>query len=591
MGWPYHFSSQTPDRRALLDRYANIAQLSALIFVFAIRLFYVLRYSFNKLVQNGSSVKGHSKARRSDFRPAGKWSLLAISRRLSWWIDGEVAQGYGTWREWLLATAWAGWLLILTVKDTGDDYLHLTKRFAIVGASQLPFHYLLACKSQWSPIHYLTSLSHEELNPYHRLLGRILTTFFAFHATLYLNFYVQASLLAKRIRDRDVILGLTAIISFLLLFTTALSAVRRYSYRLFFTLHVLLSLAVLPVLYFHVSHIRIYILESAAVYIYLILQRNISQTSVHAATINLVPNTTLLSISLPLPSNSRLSSPAPGQHIYLSLPTTITQPLNKLRLNPFTIASHTISKNSNTPTTTTTLTLTIRLLTGTTSLLSRLPSPTALHIEGIYGSSSHFPAFLATYDRILLIAGGVGATYTIPLYHHLTAQASQTPNPLSARQKLRFLWTVRSQAEVGWGLHLLAEQDSPSQPHDDDDDGPSLDNIQIHITHSPPPRRDSNASSIELQERTGLLDSTSASDLPSPPASDGDPPSKKHPIIRQGRPDWRTVVDEVFSAKEVQRVAVLVCGPGGMGRAVRKEVGRWVGGGKDVWWHDEQFGW
>ncbi len=43
------------------------------------------------------------------------------------------------------------------------------------------------------------------------------------------------------------------------------------------------------------------------------------------------------------------------------------------------------------------------------------------------------------------------------------------------------------------------------------------------------------------------------------------------------------------------RVAVLVCGPTGMGTALRREVGRWVrrgGPGRwDVFWHDEEFGW
>jgi len=35
---------------------------------------------------------------------------------------------------------------------------------------------------------------------------------------------------------------------------------------------------------------------------------------------------------------------------------------------------------------------------------------------------------------------------------------------------------------------------------------------------------------------------------------------------------------------------VFVCGPAGMGRQVRKDVGRWVQRGRRVYWHAEEFG-
>ena len=61
--------------------------------------------------------------------------------------------------------------------------------------------------------------------------------------------------------------------------------------------------------------------------------------------------------------------------------------------------------------------------------------------------------------------------------------------------------------------------------------------------------------------------------------------------VRRGRPDFRAVVDDVFEHGDGDRVAVLVCGPIGMGASVRKEVGRWVWKGRDVFWHGEEFGW
>ena len=60
--------------------------------------------------------------------------------------------------------------------------------------------------------------------------------------------------------------------------------------------------------------------------------------------------------------------------------------------------------------------------------------------------------------------------------------------------------------------------------------------------------------------------------------------------FHEGRPDLRAVVGEVFE-RHGAKVAVLVCGPTGMGRAVRREVGEWVRSGREVFWHGEQFGW
>jgi hypothetical protein len=57
------------------------------------------------------------------------------------------------------------------------------------------------------------------------------------------------------------------------------------------------------------------------------------------------------------------------------------------------------------------------------------------------------------------------------------------------------------------------------------------------------------------------------------------------------RPDLREIVDDTFRAGKEEKVAVLVCGPPEMARELRVHVGRWVHVGREVWWHDERFGW
>ena len=414
---------------------------------------------------------------------------------------------------------------------------------------------MLALKS-WSPIQYLTRLSHESLNPYHRLLGRLIITLMACHASLYLNFYVQNGLLLKRIKDWDVILGLMAISSALSIGTTALARVRDWNYRVFFYAHVVLSVVLLPVLFLHVSHLRVYILEAAAIYMVLILQRNVDQSSAQA-TIKTLPATNLLSITIPLSKSLVKRTYKPGMHIYLGFPSLP----QKLRINPFSIANPHPHEDKN-------IHLVARALGGTTAMLADLatkPQPTPLLIEGPYGSASYFPD-LANYDRVLFVAGGVGATFTLPIYRDLLRRSAAGEQIPAAK----FIWTVRSGADAAWGIRQLSEQCEGSLPTE----------CEVFVTGKGGRGRGeaAGAESIELQEREGLLGGSASKEG----AADA---------VRRGKPNLRVIIDEVFSHDISDRAAVLVCGPSGMGASVRMEVGRWVWRGRDVFWHSEEFGW
>ncbi|KAL8770222.1 MAG: hypothetical protein Q9209_004064 [Squamulea sp. 1 TL-2023] len=574
MSLPYSFTSldkaQLQCRRHLLDAYGQFAQFSALLVLVAHQLFFVVRCLLHKIrpsryehgKEHASPGIPHFGERFLEPSPNGnsKW------KRFEWLLDQDVSWGaesssWGTWRVLLIATVWTVWLFILAIKNTGDDYLHLTKRFGIIGASQLPLHYLLALKSPLTPISYLTRLSHEELNPYHRALGRIVLLFFSLHASFYLNFFIQKSLLAKRIRDVDVQLGLLAITISLTLGTTALAWIRKRNYFLFFLIHVTTSIAILPILYFHVSHLRIYILESALIYTLLIGQRNISLTKTPSATLTHL-NSNLLSITIPLtPSLTKTKNFHPGQHIYL-LPNH-----HRLRLNPFTIAN--LPKKDNH------IRLVLRTLNGTTRMLAKNITPTTpkttipLSIEGPYGSAATFPDFLG-YDRILLVTGGVGATFTIPIYRDLFDRGMDS-------KRMKFVWSVKSIRDAMWAGEYLNKPDAVGVDVYETGTAAALD------------RSRKADEGIELQERAGLLSDGSSS------SSEARLDLLPNLKIARGRPNLSAIVNGCFSARPGEapplKVAVLVCGPAGMGAALRREVGVWVGRGREVWWHNEEFGW
>lgn len=485
------------------------------------------------------------------------------------------------------------------------DYLHLTKRFGIVAASQLPLHYLLSAKTPYNPIQHLTRLSHKELNPYHRAFGRILITFFALHATLYLNFYVQMGFMAKRIKDIDVQLGLLAITSFLIIGTSALSFIRTYSYRIFYTLHILLSFTILPALYFHVPYIRTYILETAVVYIFLVLQRYTTSQSRTAATLTPLPSTNLIHLSLPVPKTWGKKSLRPGQHVYLSRPfPDSTSSFSISHMNPFSIANNPFSDvDEKDPR----IDLVARTFNGSTRLLAEAAEeneggPVSFLLEGPYGGSKHFPDLLSC-DTVLLVAGGVGATFTLPIYQDLLlrlhAQSlSSEPLPevsnlddikltdriegLRARHiqntpssaatapskpKIRFIYTVRSVADAQWALNSLHRQHQALHHYQHESDFPE--GFELFVTGDE-----------EVDVKHGLGDGGLA-------------------FMRYGRPNLRAVVDKVLhegegeerdgKGKSVRRAAVLVCGPQGLGRDLRREVGKWVWRGWEVFWHEESF--
>ncbi len=376
---------------------------------------------------------------------------------------------------------------------------------------------------------------------------------------MYLNFYVQKGLLLKRIRDWDVRLGLTAITIALVIGTSAMAKIRTWNYRVFYYLHVVLSLSLLPVLYLHVSHLRIYILEAGAVYVL----NNVSRESSRAtadATIELLPQTNLLSIKTPLTDILSSKTYTPGQHVYLGFPTLPP----KLRINPFSIANpHPTSDNR--------IHLIARTLSGTTAKLSHLakqPQPVPLTIEGPYGSARHFPK-LDTYDRILLVAGGVGATFTLPIYIDLLQRAT----PGKRVPPVRFIWTVRDGYDAQWGIDQLRAQLG------------KLPELELYVSRTEAEmqdgvmRREEADQTIELRQQEQSQDRTKGVD------------ADLENVAKEGRPDLKTIVDEIFQVNANERVAVLVCGPTGMGKSLRREVGRWVARGRDVFWHTEEFGW
>lgn len=129
MWFPYAFTN--PDetglqrRRHLLDRYGQVAQLSALIPLLAFQA----PFLFRRLKSQFDSPRIRRKAKQRTSPVVERFGALSgkadgtrnsIWNRVAWRLDQELSPGWGTWRVLLVAASWMAWLFVLAVRDTGD---------------------------------------------------------------------------------------------------------------------------------------------------------------------------------------------------------------------------------------------------------------------------------------------------------------------------------------------------------------------------------------------------------------------------------------------------------------------------------------
>ena len=447
------------------------------------------------------------------------------------------------------------------------------------------------------------------------MLARVTTFLLSLHTIFYYNYFIQNSILLQKLQSPVVIYGMLSFAGLNLMITTALRPLRKLSYRVFFVTHLLIALALPATLWFHAASSRKYMLEALGVFLVDIGFRKRDTITVET-TISLIPGTSLIKIVVPVPrqrQNKFLHGVAPGAHVYVNVPPATrskfrsknvkaaddaAEVLFEFMFNPFTIAH--VDQDAGT------MTLVARqqkgpMTKGLANFASSSPSPASpaaaqerkalLNIEGPYGAAKHFPTLSlgSEFDRILLIAGGVGATFTIPLYRGIVAENSD------ATTKVEMVWAVRNAGEATWAVVENDARDILNDP-----------NVHIYLTG---PGSGAGSSGTGQEGRGGGVSSgfDSASGENSPPAlvnvGTGDVAIEMNTLRRtadgrviarkeqhRSRPDLKKVVDEVFSHGSHERVAILVCGPTKMGKQVRRQVGRYVKEGREVWFHNEGFG-
>jgi NAD(P)H-flavin reductase len=455
----------------------------------------------------------------------------------------------------------------ITERNTTDnlDYLHLTKRLGIVATSQMPIQYLLALKAI-NPFAFVLRSSHEHINRYHRVLGRIIYFLLTLHAILYNIFFIESGIWFKRFFAPIVFAGVAGFIVMHALNGTAMVRVRQQSYRIFFIVHLLGAFAIPPLIYYHATSSRFYIGEAIGVFVLdLAVRKMITITA--PAVVEAIPGTSLVKVTAIMPSHKIAKYAArPGSHIYLNVPPASRPGTGQFSTpylvfeflyNPFTVASTNQEAGE--------LTFVARTRTGPmTNRLHHLSSTTndgasaekvELNIEGPYGTIGKTFNDLITsgINRVLIVAGGVGASFAIPLYHAINAENSIA--------HVQLIWAIRSAGDATWA------SSTPTGKSILDDE-----QVQLFLTGDMGVADDSdNAAGVEMNN---MAQQTA------------------RPAVRNNkRPDLQKIVDDTFRKSQQENVAILVCGPTEMVRELRKSVTPWVMKGRNVWWHNESFGW
>ncbi|KAF2200060.1 hypothetical protein GQ43DRAFT_441914 [Delitschia confertaspora ATCC 74209] len=584
MAFGYEFinlnDNQKHERRVLLGWYASIAQWSALVILAVFQISFFFSWLADRALEN-ARPSSPSFNKRGESKLMWMVKFRRALRRVEWWMKKPVNKNWGTRGEWVYGCVWTVWLLFLSINQTGNDYLHLTKRLGSIGASQLPLHYLLALKTPYSPVQWLTRLSHEQLKAHHQVLGRIIFFLFLLHASLYFTFFVLSGFLAKRIRDRDVILGLISIALFSIMSTTALGPLRRWNYRIFYITHITIAGAIIAPLYFHAHHIRPYIIEVCAVALFKQVLERFSLRTV-SGTVKVITGTNIIEIRIPLTAGSSELKWKPGQHVYLTRPTgqSVTQRLYdslllRYQSNPFTIASIPAKDKE--------LLLIARTRKGNTKKIAKLArslaSTTGSHdtpvyipltLDGPFGASTWLPDF-TTFDEFLFVAGGVGATFIMPIYRNIT-QSGMIDCP--AAPKVRFIWTVRKLADTKWAFRSSNEVEEEEQV--------PRSSVEVFVTRPSGPdlqAEEDAGSDIELEEDEQLLSTEEQMEK-----------SRRGITLQTSRPEISSIVDSVVG-KANGRVMVIACGPQSLMKELGYALEKWVNAGSDVYYHEETFGW
>ncbi|KAH7925260.1 hypothetical protein BV22DRAFT_1011594 [Leucogyrophana mollusca] len=544
-------------------------------------------------------------------------ALVNVYRVIAFRWTLEVGESYTlNMAEVFVTIGYIALLLIWTFINTTDleghklDLIYWSQRAGTLCASQFPIIAALGTKN--NIVSFVTGVSYERLNYVHRVMARTCMILLWVHggSEVYAFSKFKINLHQAWLR-----LGITALICLTLLCIISLRPIRQGAYEFFFYTHFTLVLIILIGAYYHTGRdeVSYWIWPS---FVFWALDRfirvcrlvvfNYSYFGWKSGSGTMDATTELLSEHV---VRLRLRRPphfhwAPGQTAYLIMPSVSRLPFEA---HPFTIASLDSSLFASVPTGAKAesneqlsdkhhpedlgpsspfwkeLVFLINVREGFTKRLQEVAATNGkvkVFVDGPYGPSPN----LGSYDTSVLIAGGAGVSYTLPV---LLDIIECVRNGKSDCRRVVFIWVIREASHIHWIEEALvkAVQLAPS----------SL-TVSVHIHLTGPP-----IVVAPIATSLGEIESlhTTSVGHAAPELSLKDKESIMFmPGVRieNGRPDLGRILKEE-AAMATGRMSVSVCGSQGIARSVRHALrfpvsspSNIMKGGPSVTLHVESYG-
>ncbi|KAK4126680.1 hypothetical protein N657DRAFT_566591 [Parathielavia appendiculata] len=502
----------------------------------------------------------------------------------------------------------------------------LAHRFGWASLVNLVLVVFLALKN--TPLAFLTAYSYERLNCLHRIAGYTVFGAMVTHAALYTAFFNSQGRLLAIYADRGQIAAIVAGFAFLSVIFSAVF-LRRLRYELFYVTHISSWVVAVVAVGFHQpvfanKTLLVTLIAASTWFSDRVIRagRILYYSANNEATLHPLPEGGTKVVMKKVPARAE-----PGKHCFVWIPA-----IRQFETHPFTI-------HRSSP-----VEFTVKARNGFTSDLHKYaaahPGATVrASIDGPYGT---FPDPM-DFDKIVLIAGGGGATFTFGLAVNVLERMDQ-----DSPKDIVFIWAVKNHENLSWfreQLDLLR-----AHPH-----SPRV-NVSLYVTRTSLSESDLLNRSGHRGPAVGSDSSSEGTDSPplSPAVSDPEKNGGTHipasslrwPCLSRGdvekelecsaletrvervhgaalekkdatsttiaataahgtahaffeyavmagRPDAASLIrDAVGSTPRNGRVLVAACGPDGLMRVVQDTTARLiVGDGPAVELHCEQFGW
>ncbi|TFY82597.1 hypothetical protein EWM64_g1407 [Hericium alpestre] len=439
------------------------------------------------------------------------------------------------------------WLLI----DTRDlETMFWEDRAAHFASSNLALVVALAGKN--NVISFLTGVGHEKLNVLHRAAARTCLVLLWMHALAHILSGLPEAFDLSHTWMR---MGAVGLVAFTLATVLSLRPFRQLAFEFFLVSHIVLIAIFLISGVIHTRQVGFddYIWPALMVWGFdrflrlvrvIYTSRAWGRRGWSQASIELLSEDTIR-----LTLRQRLTW-TPGQHAYVILPTVSTLPTEA---HPFTIASIPGDLNGTPSDKEKEVVFLIRGRDGFTGRLREHAvrngscSVPAM-LDGPYGC----PPDLRPFSTCILIAGGSGVSYTLPLMMEAVRAANQKR---SSTRRVVFVWAVRDAAHLSWISEIVSKTLSAA---------PEWLAVEprIYVTGTRLPQ----------QEPVLGYRSSTSSVIQSPIKEEkSEPPSYNSFKITYGRPSISRLLQEEMSIA-AGPVSVDVAGPSAIAQSVRSAL-------------------